>query len=263
MTTSTIYMKKYAYLTLTAITFLFTACASREKMIYVNDIEGNSQTEITNSYEPKLQPDDVLSIIVNSNVPELVAKFNPSLISFQSGATAGQQRLQSYLIDTEGNIIFPVIGKIKLGGLTTTQATDTLTEALKPYVSDAAINLRLMNFKVTVQGEVARPGTFTIESERITLFQALSLAGDIGIYGMRDNILVIREVDGKRTYNRVDITNSDFTNSDFYYLAPNDVVYVEPNKVRINSSAVGPNLTFVLSAVSLLTTIVVVIISYN
>jgi len=258
-------MKKYACLAITALAFLVTGCASREKMIYLNDLEGNSQTEITNSYQPKLQPDDVLSIIVNSNAPELVAKFNPSLLIFQQGSEmgSGQQRLQTYLIDAEGYIIFPEIGKIQLGGLTTAEATEKLTTLIKPRVADATINLRLMNFKVTVQGEVARPGTYTIESERITLFQALSLAGDIGIYGKRGNILVIREVDGKRTYNRVDITNSDFTNSDFYYLSPNDVVYVEPNKVRINSSAVGPNLTFVLSAVSLLTTIVVVIITYN
>jgi polysaccharide export outer membrane protein len=254
-------MKRYLFIT--TLAFLLTACASREKMIYVNDIKESSQADITNSYQPKLQPDDVLSIIVNSNVPELVAKFNPSLIMLQQATErgTGQQRLQSYLIDAEGYIVFPVLGKIKLGGLTTAQATEVLTEAIKPHVSDATINLRLMNFKVTVQGEVVRPGTFTIESERITLLQALSLAGDLGIYGMRDNILVIREVDGKRTYNRVDITKSDFMSSDFYYLAPNDVVYVEPNKIRINSSAVGPNLTFALSALSLLTTIVVIIIS--
>lgn len=254
-------MKRYLFIT--TLAFLLTACASREKMIYVNDIKESSQVDITNSYQPKLQPDDVLSIIVNSNAPELVAKFNPSMVSFQTGGSAGQQRLQSYLIDAEGYIVFPVLGKIKLGGLTTAQATEVLTEAIKPHVSDATINLRLMNFKITVQGEVVRPGTFTIESERVTLLQALSLAGDLGIYGMRDNILVIREVDGKRTYNRVDITKSDFMSSDFYYLAPNDVVYVEPNKIRINSSAVGPNLTFALSALSLLTTIVVIIISSN
>ena len=253
-------MKKYVVLT--TLVLLLASCAYREKMVYLVDIE-QKETEITQSYEPKLQPDDVLSIIVNSNAPELVAKFNPSMFIFQQGSErgSGQQRLQTYLIDAQGEIIFPVIGKIKLGGLTTTQATEALTEALKPHVNDATINLRLMNFKVTVQGEVARPGTFTIESERVTLLQALSLAGDVALYGKRDNILIIREVDGKRSYNRVDITKPDFMDSDFYYLAPNDVVYIEPNKIRVNSSAVGPNLTFALSAISLLTTIVVIIIS--
>lgn len=254
-------MKRYLFIT--TLAFLLTACASREKMVYINDVESSKETEITQKFGPKLQPDDVLSIIVNSNAPELVAKFNPSLLSYQAGSErgGGVQRMQTYLIDSQGDIVFPVIGSIKLGGLTTTEATTKLTEALKPHVMDATINLRLMNFKVTVQGEVVRPGTFTIESERITLFQALSLAGDIGLYGKRDNILVIREVDDKRTYNRVDITKSEFMDSEFYYLSPNDVVYVEPNKIRINSSAVGPNLTFALSALSLLTTIVVIIIS--
>lgn len=255
-------MKKHLLLTLSLVGILFTACAPREKLVYLVDIE-HKETEITQKYEPKLQPDDVLSIIVNSNSPDLAARFNPGLVSFQSTSErgGGVQRLQSYLIDSEGYIVFPVIGKIKLGGLTTTEAVDVLTVALKPHLVDATINLRLMNFKVTVQGEVARPGTFTIESERVTLLQALSMAGDIALYGKRDNILIIREVDGKRTYNRVDITKPDFMDSEFYYLAPNDVIYVEPNKVRVNSSAVGPNLTFALSAISLLTTIIVIIIN--
>jgi polysaccharide export outer membrane protein len=253
-------MKRYLFIT--TLAFLLTACASREKMVYLVDIE-QKETEITQNYEPKLQPDDVLSIVVSSNAPELVAKFNPGVTMYQAMTerTGGQQRLQTYLINGDGDIVFPVVGKVKLGGLTTTQATEELTNVLTPHVVDATVNLRLMNFKVTVQGEVARPGTFTVESERITLFQALSLAGDIALYGKRDNILLIREVDGKRTYNRVDITKPDFMESEFYYLAPNDVVYVEPNKIRINSSAVGPNLTFALSALSLLTTIVVIIIS--
>lgn len=253
-------MKKYVVLT--TLVLLLASCASREKMVYLVDID-NKEIDVTQNYEPKLQPDDVLSIVVSSNVPEFVAKFNPGITMYQAMTerAGGQQRLQTYLIDSEGYIVFPVLGKIKLAGLTTAQATEVLTEAIKPQVVDATVNLRLMNFKVTVQGEVARPGTFTVESERITLLQALSLAGDIALYGKRDNILLIREVDGKRTYNRVDITKPDFMESEFYYLAPNDVVYVEPNKIRINSSAVGPNLTFALSALSLLTTIVVIIIS--
>lgn len=255
-------MKKHLLLTLSLVGILFTACAPREKLVYLVDIE-HKETEVTQKYEPKLQPDDVLSIVVSSNAPEFVAKFNPGVTMYQamSERVAGQQRLQTYLIDSEGYIVFPVLGKIKLAGLTTAQAAQVLTEAIKPQVADASVNLRLMNFKVTVQGEVTRPGTFTIESERVTLLQALSMAGDIALYGKRDNILIIREVDGKRSYNRVDITKPDFMDSEFYYLAPNDVVYVEPNKIRINSSAVGPNLTFALSAISLLTTIVVVIIS--
>lgn len=248
------------------ILFMFlSSCASREKLVYLYDQPGGTESAISNHYEPILQPDDVLSIVVSSASPELVNTFNPGISTYQSltERSGGQQRMQTYLIDKEGDIIFPIIGKLKLGGLTTAEATQTVTTALKPHVADATVNLRIFNFKVTVQGEVVRPGTFTIDSERITLLQALSMAGDPTIYGKRDDILIIRELDGKRTYSRVDITKPDFLNSEFYYLMQNDVVYIEPNNVRVNSSAVGPNLTFALSAISLLTTIVVVILNNN
>lgn len=256
-------MKKNRILWGVMLVLLLNSCVSREKVVYLHEQESGMQTQVSNSYEPTLQPDDVLSIIVNSNAPELAAKFNPGLVSYQRGTESGSgvQRLQSYLIDPEGYIVFPVVGKIKLGGLTTAQAIETLTQAIKSDLTDATVNLRILNFKVTVQGEVVRPGTFTIESERVTLLQALSMAGDLTIYGKRQDILVIREIDGKRTYSRIDVTQPDFIDSEFYYLVQNDVIYVEPNKVRVNSSAVGPNLTFALSAISLLTTIVVVILN--
>lgn len=257
-------MKKNSIVWGVLLVLLLGSCASRKDMVYLYEQEGGVQTEVNHSYEPKLQPDDILSIIVNSNSPELAGKFNPGLVAFQNTTEqrgAGIQRLQTYLIDKEGYIDFPVVGKIKLGGLTTPEARDTIKKAIETQVIDATINLRIMNFKVTVQGEVARPGTFDIESERITLLQALSKAGDLTIYGKRQDILLIREVDGKRTYNRIDITTADFIESEFYYLMQNDIVYVEPNKVRVNSSAVGPNLSFAVSAISLLTTIIVVILN--
>lgn len=239
---------------------LLTSCASRKKIVYLYDLEKNKTEEIT-SYEAKLQPDDVLSIIVNSSTKELTQKFNSGLIAFQptSEFASSGQRLQTYLIDKEGYIEFPEVGPVKLGGLTREQAVQALTEAIKPHVMDARINLRIMNFKVSILGEVARPGTHTIDSERITLLQALSMAGDMTIYGKRDAVLVIREQDGKRTYNTIDITQPDFLNSDFYYLKQNDVVYVEPNKTRVNSSVIGPNLTVAISAISLLVTVFAVL----
>ena len=116
-----------------------------------------------------------------------------------------------------------------------------------------------MNFKVSIQGEVNLPGTYPIASERLTLIEALSMAKDLTIYGKRDNILVIREINGVKSYNRVDITKSDFINSPFYYLSQNDVVYVEPNKTRVNSSAVGPNTSVIISAISILVSLSVLI----
>jgi len=171
-----------------------------------------------------------------------------------------QQRLQTYLIDKDGFIVFPEVGKLKLGGLTRTEAEDVIKQKLIEEIKDVSINLRILNFKVSVQGEVARPGVHNIVSERVTLLEALSMSGDLTIYGRRDNILIIRENEGKKTYNYVDITKADFVNSDFYYLAQNDLVYVEPNKVRVNSSAVGPNVSVVISAISVLASVVSVIV---
>lgn len=246
------------------ISFIFliilSSCASRKNVVYLNQLKAN-KTEDINTYVTTLQPDDLLSIIVNSKASMLALDFNPSPVAFQSTTeTLGsQQRIQTYLIDKDGFINFPEIGNIKLGGQTREEAITTLTDALKPHIADARINLRILNYKITVQGEVMRPGTFTVESERITLFQALSMAGDMTIYGKRKEVLVIREFDGKRTYTKIDLTDPNFINSDFYYLKQNDVVYVEPNKTRVNSSAVGPNLTVAISAISLLVTVFAVL----
>lgn len=239
---------------------LLTSCVSRKKIVYLNQLEAD-KTEDLNPYTTTLQPDDLLSIIVNSKQEMLVEDFNLSPVGLQADSEtgAGQQRIQTYLIDKDGFIDFPEIGKIKLGGLTREEAITALTDVIKPHVTDALINLRILNFKITVQGEVAKPGTFPISTERITLFQALSLAGDMTIYGKRKDVLIIREFDGKRTFTKVDITNPDFMNSDFYYLKQNDVVYVEPNKTQVNSSVIGRDLTVAISAISLLVTIIVAV----
>src|SRR5690606_21279217 len=166
------------------ISFIFliilSSCASRKNVVYLNQLEANKTEEI-NSYVTTLQPDDLLSIIVNSKASMLALDFNPSPVALQSTTESigSMQRVQTYLIDKDGFINFPEIGNIKLGGQTREEAITTLTDALKPHIADARINLRILNYKITVQGEVMRPGTFTVDSERITLFQALSMAGDM------------------------------------------------------------------------------------
>lgn len=243
---------------------LFVSCAPREKIAYYQDINALSEKEM--SYSPILKSDDLLLIFISSPDPEAAAPFNLSTISINgigSGSmenAGGQVRYQTYLIDNKGFIQFPVIGNIKLGGLSREEALATLRTALKKYIQDPIINLRILNFKITVQGEVARPGSFNINSERITLPEAISMAGDMTIYGKRENVLIIREIDGKKTYNFVDMTKADFINSSFYYLSQNDLVVVEPNKTRINASAVGPNVSVILSSVSLLITIVALLL---
>jgi polysaccharide export outer membrane protein len=154
-----------------------------------------------------------------------------------------------------------VLGKLQISGLTRSEVLNMIKQRIAVYIKDPIINLRIMNFKVSVQGEVNLPGTYTIDSERITLIEALSKAKDLTIYGKRNNILIIREIDGVKSYHRVDITKVDFIDSPFYYLDQNDVVYVEPNKNKINGAAVGPNAGVIISISSLLITLITLIIT--
>ena len=237
------------------IVLMLTSCGSRKELVYYQDIDSFKIN--TSSYTSFLQPDDLLTIIVKGETPEAVAPYNMPNISYPGNEARAfeVQRLFTYLIDSEGNINFPSLGKVKIGGLTRIDAENLLLQKLSLYVTNPKVDLRILNFKVSVQGEVTRPGTFPITSERITLLEAISLAGDLTVYGKRTNVLVIRENDGVKSVQRIDLTKSDFINSPYYYLRQNDVVYVEPNKTKVNASVVGPNIGVILSGVSLLVTI--------
>lgn len=225
----------------------------------MQDADSAGQSQLQN-YEPTLKPDDLLSIIVSAETPEVTVPFNLPAIQGNYQVDNNQNGIKTYLIDNFGNIDFPVIGKVQLGGLTRTEAVNKMTKAVSEYITNPSINLRILNYKISVLGEVAKPGSFTVPSERITLLEALSNAGDLTIYGKRDNILVIREADGKKSFTRVDITNTDFVNSPYYYLSQNDVIVVEPNNTRVKSSSVGPNTTLYISVASILVTIATIVI---
>lgn len=253
------------------IPFLFVllafSCKPRKELVYYQNIDALKSSEQLNSYEIKIQPDDLLMIIVSADDPETAIPFNLSTISVPSAtnsnvmSASGQESLQSYLVDASGTIDFPVLGKLKVGGLSRSELMKLLETKISSYIKNPIINIRLTNFKVSVQGEVTVPGTYSINSDRVTLIEAISMAKDLTIYGKRDNILVIREVNGVKSYTRVDITKADFINSPFYYLAQNDVVYVEPNKTRINGAAVGANTGVIISITSLLITVITLIVT--
>lgn len=236
--------------------FLFFSCASKKDIIYYQNIDETNITQNTASYEVKIQPDDLLMIIVSAEDPEIAIPFNLTVISLPNvnnlQSVTNQQTLQTYLVDKNGNIEFPVLGKLQVGGLTRTEVLQILKDKIGVYIKNPIINLRITNFKISLQGEVTLPGTYSVASERITLIEALSMAKDLTIYGKRDNILIIREINGVKSYNRVDITKADFINSPFYYLAQNDVIYVEPNNTKVNAAAVGPNTSVIISAISIL-----------
>ncbi|WP_369753145.1 polysaccharide biosynthesis/export family protein [Flavobacterium sp. WC2409] len=259
-----IYLSLLKKITPFLLLILLFSCTPKKDIVYYQNIENlKSQAELT-SYEVKIQPDDLLMIIVSAEDPEIAAPFNLKSVAIQySGkqdAVTGQQTQQLYLVDASGFIEFPVLGKLKVGGLSRTDVLLMLQQKIGIYIKNPIINLRIMNFKFSVQGEVSSPGIYSVDSERITLIEAISKARDLTIYGKRNNILIIREVNGVKSYNRVDITQADFINSPFYYLAQNDVVYVEPNKNKINGAAIGPNTGVIISATSLLIALITLII---
>lgn len=241
---------------------VFCSCASKEEIVYYNNAsEGNTAAK-NSKYEPKFEPDDLLAITVTAPDIEASKAFNlPAIAIVQNPAQASAQaQYQLYLVDTNGYIELPVIGAFKIGGLSRTEAMEKLKTILQQKIGNPIVNIRITNYKISITGEVLRPGSYPIVSERVTLPDALAMAGDLTIYGKRTNIIIIREIEGVKTINRVDITKADFINSDFYYLSQNDVVYVEPNKTKVNSASVGPNITIGLSALSLVITVVALLI---
>ncbi len=219
---------------------LTTSCVSPKSIVYFQgDSARYSSQEISQKYVPLIQPNDILSIVVGSLNAEATEVFNtPNLFTTAStnySSTGGGARVQplGYLVDTDGTISVPLVGKIKIGGLRTTDAADTIRTRISSYLKEPTVIVRNLNFKVSVLGEVKSPTVYVIPDEKITLPQVLSLAGDLTIYGNRKNVLVIREENGKREYARIDLTSREIFDSPYYYLHKNDVVYVEPVKSKM------------------------------
>lgn len=256
-------MKKLLKCCIVFALLVLSSCQNAKQIVYYQGIDSAVGTA-GSSYEIKIQPDDLLMIVVSGEDPESVVPFNLTTLQVANAARpdmGGQIVNQLYLVDEKGTIDFPVLGKLAVAGKTRTEFLQDLEQRISAYVKKPVVSLRIMNFKISLQGEVNNPGTFPITSDRVTLIEALSMAKDLTIYGRRDNILVIREVNGVKSFNRVDITKSDFIHSPYYYLSQNDVVYVEPNKTKINGAKIGPNTNVIISVTSLLITLVTLIIT--
>jgi len=223
---------------------LLAACSAPKEVLYLQDISLIKEEAIDKSYEVIIHKDDLLAIIVNNKDPELALPFNMPLVSYQiGGQNVSQQRLVGYLVNQDGNIDFPILGEIHVEGLTRMQATELIKKRLieEELIKDPIVTVQFLNFKVSVIGEVGRPGTFDISGDRITLLEALSMAGDLTIYGRRDRVAVIREKDGKRSILYHDLRSSDIFQSPCYYLQQNDIVYVEPNNAKTGQSRINSN----------------------
>lgn len=239
---------------------MVSSCATPQDLVYFQD-EPLSAGYIDSSPEQLIyKPDDILTINVSAAEPMAAQPFNLALISGGEDllTVSGSSRQQTYLVDYNGNIEFPVLGTLHIAGMTRIELTEMLKEKISEYAKDPIVNIRLVNFTVTVIGEVARPGTFTIQDERITLPEALGMANDLTIFGQRKNVLLIREVDGKKKFAKIDLTSVNAISSPGYYLQQNDVIVVEPNKAKIRSSNYNQNNSVLISAIGTLTTIIAV-----
>ncbi|MBU2975937.1 polysaccharide biosynthesis/export family protein [Zobellia sp. B3R18] len=237
---------------------LLSSCATRKEVVYFQNT-GDFETLVDkNSFTPKFKVDDLVSIYVSTLDSEASAPFN----LLRGGGEGGIRPEQvDYLIDKDGEIDFPVIGKVKIAGLSGEEVRVLLRDKLSDYLKDPIINIRLRNFSISVLGEVRRPGTYPVDGERITIMEALGFAGDLTIKGRRENVMVIRDFDGTKVYTRIDLTKKEALSSPVYYLTQNDVVYVEPNNSAIKSSTLDSRMSIAVSIASLLITSTVLLIT--
>ena len=239
---------------------LLSSCASKKDVVYFQNA-GQFETIVgKNDFTPKFKVDDLVSIHVSTLDNEASVPFNLFRGASEGGITPEQV---DYLIDKEGEIDFPVIGKIKIAGLSPQETRELLVDRLSEYLKDPIINIRLRNFTVTVLGEVNKPGTYPIDSERVTILEAIGLAGDLTIKGQRENVMVIRDFDGTKVYTRINLLAKEAFNSPVYYLTQNDVVYIEPNQSAVQSSQLDNRATILVSIFSVLITSTVIILTRN
>lgn len=267
-------MRKTVFLLFIA---LLTGCNAYQKVAYLQ--QAGTQAILSDSVQtpvpdPVIKVGDVLMITVNTNNPEASVPFNIPLIP--SGGDASKRynlggganisyglSMQNFLVDTDGEITYPVIGKLKVAGMTKKQLSETIKKSIYPqYITEEPIVLiRYGNFKISVLGEVMRPGSFVIDNEKISILEALAIAGDMTIYGRRESVLLVRENNGNRETVRIDIRDKNLVNSPYFYLQQNDVLYVEPNDSRARASAISTAESLSISVVGTLISIATLIIN--
>jgi polysaccharide export outer membrane protein len=248
------------------ITLISSSCSTYKKTVYFQDDETIGDQVNNASFTPTFQPDDLLSILVMSENPEDAIPFNlpvnfTSLSKSNNGYYNGIPSSGGYLIDSLGNISLPIIGAIHLGSLNRMEASELIIKKLKDYLTNPSVQISILNFKITVLGDVRSPGTFKIPNERITILEALGLAGDLNITGNRKNITLIRNEGRIEKAYRIDLTSQSIFTSSMYYLKQNDVIYVEPNRAKRLQSTTGLLLaSFIISVTSVLSTLTILLL---
>lgn len=246
-------------LLLIATILLLGSCSSTKNVAY---FQNSSSVDLSSSrtlYDARIMPKDLLTITVSATDDAAAAPFNMTVatpFSVTSRSTYSQPLLQNYLVDNNGDIDFPKIGTVHLGGLTKAQAEKLICDKIKPYMSDTEnpiVTVRMTNYKISVLGEVTKPGMYTVSNEKISILEALAQAGDLTIYGVRTNVKLIREdASGEKAIHEINLNDANIINSPYYYLQQNDIVYVEPNKTKAQNSSVGNMTSLWFSATSIL-----------
>ena len=263
-------MKKIIYSALVALTMvlMLSICGSTKNVAYFQNADSISYAASKMLYEAKIMPKDELTITVITTDPKAAIPFN--LAVSQTIGTGGQLSssggsLQGYLVDNSGNIEFPVVGTLHVGGLTKNQAENLIKSKVKPYLAEQEnpiVTVRMGSYHVSVLGEVTKPGVIYAPQEKMSVLEALAQCGDLTIYGKRDNVLLIRQdAEGEKHTYRLNMNDANIINSPYYYLQQNDIIYVEPNKVKAQNSAIGSSTTLWFSAVSILTSIASLVVN--
>lgn len=234
-----------------------TSCTSYKDVPYFQNIDSVVLDQAQVLYDAKIMPKDILTITVNTTDPQVSAPFNLTVQSTENiarGYSYSQAALQQYLVSNDGTIDFPVLGSLKVGGLTKVQAEDMIREKLKPYIKEVpVVTVRMTDFKISVLGEVNRPGQFTVNKEKINVLEALALAGDMTVWGVRGDIMLIREdAAGQKQVHHLNIKDANIIQSPYYQMQQNDILYVIPNKTKAKNSDIGSSTSLWFSATSIL-----------
>lgn len=256
-------MKKF-FLPIVVLTMvvLLGSCSSGKDVPYFQNIDDISLAGSKGLYDAKIMPKDMLTITVSTTDPAAAAPFNLSVgntVGASGQLSNGGGNLQGYLVDNDGNINFPVIGHMHVQGMTKSQCQDMIREKLLPFMAateNPIVTVRMSSYRVTVTGEVNRPGVIPVSTEKMSIVEALAQAGDLTVYGKRDNIMLIREDEtGQKKMVRLNMNDANLINSPYYYLQQNDIIYVQPNSVKAKNAGIGPSTTLWFSFIGIVTSI--------
>ncbi len=244
--------------------FLISSCISRKNVTYLENVSSAKRSTLESVAaftEPIIQADDILAVSINTIDPQSAAVVNQAgtniSVSSSSGSATGREQVSGYLVDKNGEIELSLIGRIKVAGLTTSQAKELIRTQASRDLKNPNVSVRFANFKVSVLGEVNRPTAYSLPNEKVSILDVLSLAGDLTIFGRRDNIMVIRDVNGKKEFGRLNLNSTEIFNSPYYFLKQNDVVYVEPNTAKV-STLNNSTRSVIALAVSLFSTAILI-----